>query len=260
MLPTGKGHACLGYARGVRDAPETFSQPLDSSHIPFAFCIAFGQGQGESHFQTESSSMDRKVHWEGVYGTKGDTELSWFQAQPAVSLSLIDSLRPLPRRVIDVGGGQSALARGLLDRGIEAVTVLDIANAAIERGRARLGPDADRVRWIVADVLDHPELGEFDLWHDRAVFHFQTDADDRRRYVATASRAVRPGGHVIVATFAPTGPEKCSGLPVCRYDPAGLVAEFGSPFSLTASTVETHTTPWGKSQDFTYVILERAEG
>ncbi|MBP9947187.1 MAG: class I SAM-dependent methyltransferase [Vicinamibacteria bacterium] len=204
--------------------------------------------------------MDRKVHWEGVYGTKGDTELSWFQAQPAVSLSLIDSLRPLPRRVIDVGGGQSALARGLLDRGIEAVTVLDIANAAIERGRARLGPDADRVRWIVADVLDHPELGEFDLWHDRAVFHFQTDADDRRRYVATASRAVRPGGHVIVATFAPTGPEKCSGLPVCRYDPAGLVAEFGSPFSLTASTVETHTTPWGKSQDFTYVILERAEG
>jgi len=202
--------------------------------------------------------MHKKEHWERVYFTKDDTELSWFQAQPAVSLSLIDRLHPAPRRVLDVGGGQSALAGELMRRGVEQVSVLDIAASAIERGRKRLGPLADRVRWIVGDVLEARDLGECDVWHDRAVFHFLTDAEDRRRYVAVASGAVRPGGHAILATFAPTGPEKCSGLPVCRYGPAALEAEFAPSFRPVDSTTETHPTPWGKTQDFTYVVLERS--
>lgn len=204
--------------------------------------------------------MTRQQHWEGVYRAKGDTELSWFQAQPAVSLSLIEALRPRPRRVIDIGGGQSGLAGELLARGVEEITVLDIAGAAIERGRRRLGPLADRVRWLVGDVLEAQELGEADLWHDRAVFHFLTDPEHRLRYVAAAARAVRAGGHAILATFAPTGPEKCSGLPVCRYDPAALAHEFEPAFGLVSTTTETHTTPWGKTQDFTYVVLNRTGG
>jgi SAM-dependent methyltransferase len=201
--------------------------------------------------------VDRKAHWEGVYRTKGDTDLSWFQTLPTHSLALIDALRPPPRRVIDIGGGQSALAGELLRRGIEQVTVLDISSAAIERGRQRLGPLAERVRWVVGDVLDPLDLDEVDLWHDRAVFHFLTEAEDRRRYADAAARTVAPGGSLIVATFALTGPEKCSGLPVRRYDAAALATEFGPSFRLSTSTSETHMTPWGKPQDFTYVVLER---
>jgi len=206
---------------------------------------------------TKGMHVDRHQHWESVYRSKGDTELSWFQAQPAVSLSLIDGLTTAPQRVIDIGGGQSALAGELLARGIEEVAVLDIAGAAVERGRARLGPNADRVRWFVTDVLDAPELGEFDLWHDRAVFHFLTEPEQRLRYVAAAKRAVCSGGHAIVATFAPSGPEKCSGLPVCRYDASALAQQFAPSFGMVGSTTETHTTPWGKTQDFTYVVLRR---
>jgi len=201
--------------------------------------------------------MVRRDHWESIYRTKFDTELSWFQEQPAVSLALIDSLDPMPRHAIDVGGGQSALAGELLSLGLKDVTVLDISRAAIERGMERLGPRAGRIRWIVADVLDPPDLGRFDLWHDRAVFHFLTDEEDRRRYVAAAAGAVRPAGHAIVATFAPTGPDRCSGLPVRRYDAAGLAGEFGESFRLAHSTTEAHATPWGKTQDFTYVVLSR---
>ncbi|MCC6906639.1 MAG: class I SAM-dependent methyltransferase [Phycisphaerales bacterium] len=201
--------------------------------------------------------MSRREHWDAVYRSKRDAELSWFQAMPVVSLSLIEAISPPPCRVIDVGGGQSALARELLSRGIESVTVLDIASAAIERGRARLGPDHDWVNWIVADVLEDPELGKVDLWHDRAVFHFLTEAEQRCRYVAAASRAVGPGGHAIVATFALTGPEICSGLPVCRYDARRLAVEFGPAFRLIRSTEEAHTTPSGKTQDFVYALLAR---
>lgn len=201
--------------------------------------------------------MERSTHWEQVYKTRGDTELSWFQARPTVSLELIDSLLPRPRSAIDVGGGQSALAGAMMDRGFDRVTVLDISRAAIERGRARLGPRADRVGWIVGDVLESEIADAFDLWHDRAVFHFLSSPEERRRYVAAASRAVAPGGHAIVATFAPTGPEKCSGLPVCRYDAAGLAREFGGSFEMVSAATEGHVTPWGKNQDFTYVVLRR---
>lgn len=202
--------------------------------------------------------MNWREHWEGIYRTKDDTELSWFQSRPSVSLSLIESLRPKPRRVIDVGGGQSTLAGELLERGVEEVAVLDISASAIERGKERLGLRADRVRWIIGDVLEPQDLGEFDLWHDRAVFHFLTEPEDRRRYVSTARRAVCEGGHAIVATFALTGPEMCSGLPVRRYDAARLASELGRSFQLVGSASESHTTPWGTVQDFTYAVLRRS--
>lgn len=202
--------------------------------------------------------MDRQQHWETVYRTKADADLSWFQAAPQTSIALIRALQPAPASAIDIGAGQSALAGQMLDAGIPDVAVLDIAPAAIERAKARLGSRAERVRWITADVLEANDLGTFDLWHDRAVFHFLTDPHDRERYIQAAARTVQPGGHAIIATFAPTGPERCSGLPVQRYDAAALAAEFAPAFTLTTSTTETHATPWGKTQDFIYTVLRRA--
>lgn len=200
--------------------------------------------------------MTRAQHWETVYATKGDHELSWFQHAPSMSLTLIRRVRPTPHSAIDVGGGQSGLAGELLRLGVEDVTVLDLSSSALERARRRLGDDARSVRWIVGDALGARDL-RVDLWHDRAVFHFLTDEGERRRYAQAASSAVRPGGHAIIATFAPTGPEKCSGLPVRRYDAQSLAAEFADGFTLVDSATETHATPWGKAQDFTYALLRR---
>jgi SAM-dependent methyltransferase len=200
--------------------------------------------------------LTRAQHWETVYASKADNELSWFQPAPTVSLALIQRLSPPPRSAIDIGGGQSALAGELLRMGVEDVSVLDISSSALERARKRLGQDADRVRWIVGDALEARDL-RVDLWHDRAVFHFLIDEDERRRYAQAASSAVRPGGHAIIATFAPTGPEKCSGLLVRRYDADALAAEFADGFTLVESATETHATPWGKAQDFTYALLRR---
>lgn len=212
--------------------------------------------------------MDRRQHWQHVYETKADDQLSWFQPRPTTSLALIRAIVPAPASVIDIGGGQSSLAAALLREGVAHVAVLDISVVAIDRAKARLGQSADRVRWIVADVLEAPspdtqrpgapDLGTFDLWHDRAVFHFLTDSHDRQRYAQAAARAVRPGGHAVIATFAPTGPEKCSGLPVQRYDADALAAEFAPAFTPVRAESETHTTPWGKAQDFTCVLLRRA--
>jgi len=155
-------------------------------------------------------------HWETVYTSKGDAELSWTQAEPAASLALIEEVCPAGR-VIDVGGGTSLLAARLLDRGY-AVTVLDISQAAIDRARQRLGARAGEVGWVVADVTAAPDLGTFDVWHDRAVFHFLTAPADRAAYAALLARTVPAGGHAVIATFALDGPEKCSGLEVRRYD------------------------------------------
>lgn len=203
--------------------------------------------------------MTRAQHWQTVYTTKADAELSWFQETPAPSLALIARLPALPRAAVDVGGGQSMLAGELLRLGVAQVSVLDVSAAAIDRAKQRLGADASRVRWIVGDALDSHGL-DVDLWHDRAVFHFLTDEADRRRYVEGAASAVRPGGHAVVATFAPSGPERCSGLPVRRYDAESLASEFGDRFTLVHRAEETHTTPWGKTQDFVYAVLRRTGG
>ena len=204
--------------------------------------------------------MDRKAHWERVYATKGPTEVSWYQALPSRSLELI-LLAGVGRssRIIDVGGGDSTLVDTLVDWQLGRVTVLDISGAALERARARLGERARDVTWIEADVIETelPALS-FDVWHDRAVFHFLAgDVDERRRYVERARDALVHGGHAIVATFAADGPTRCSGLDVARYGPDALAEAFGRGFELVTSRTDTHRTPSGVEQRFAYVCLRR---
>jgi SAM-dependent methyltransferase len=195
-----------------------------------------------------------KAHWEEVYSTKRVSEVSWYQEHSDVSLDLIrrTGLKTISP-IIDVGGGASRLVDDLLAKGYSDLTVLDISAAALNAARDRLGPRADEVTWIEVDitaaVLPHQS---FDLWHDRAVFHFLTDADDRDRYVKTVRHSVRPGGHVIVAAFGPDGPLRCSGLPVVRYDPEGLHDQFGPAFELVEHRSENHRTPFGTTQPFIY--------
>lgn len=200
------------------------------------------------------------THWQTVYTAKSDAELSWFQDSPARSLAEISALTPVPRRIVDAGGGQSALAPALLATPAFAdseVTVLDISAAAIARGRERAGPLATRIRWLVDDVLVAADVGEVDLWHDRACFHFLADPADQARYAALVARAVVAGGHLVLATFAPDGPEKCSGLSVARHDGASLARVFAPAFDLVAESREEHVTPWGKPQRFAWTVLRR---
>ena len=200
--------------------------------------------------------MSSREHWEGVYSRKAPTEVSWYQPEAKVSLELIRRAAPeLDSPIIDVGGGASTLADRLLDAGYRHLCVLDIAATAIHQARERLGVRAGLVEWIAADVLRAPlRANAFVVWHDRAVFHFLTDAADRGRYVAQVRRAVRPGGHVIVATFAPEGPDRCSGLEVMRYTPNAMHAEFGADFALLDSVREDHHTPSGSTQAFVYCL------
>ncbi len=201
---------------------------------------------------------DRKAHWERVYATKAETGVSWYQGEPRLSLELITSVAPARGgRVLDVGGGASVLVDRLLDLPFAEIAVLDISETALERARARLGRRAERVRWIVADVTAAPAPGSFDVWHDRAVFHFLTEAADRRAYVELARRTVPEGGHVLIATFADEGPRRCSDLDVCRYNAGTLSAELGPGFALVREASETHTTPWGAPQPFFYGVFRR---
>lgn len=200
--------------------------------------------------------MNQEQHWNRIYRTTAPTEVSWYQPEARLSLELIRRVAPdLNAPVVDVGGGASTLVDGLLGAGYRDLTVLDLAPAALARAQERLGERKDQVRWIVADALDAPlPRASCAVWHDRAVFHFLTDARDRARYVAQAQRVVRPGGHVIVASFGPEGPTRCSGLEVVRYGPKGLHAEFGSAFRLLDSAKEDHRTPAGTVQPFVYCL------
>ena len=197
---------------------------------------------------------DPKQHWEQVYQTKPAEGVSWFQAHATRSLEIIRSIGgSADSRIIDVGGGASTLVDDLLDQGFRHVSVLDLSASALAVARKRLGPRAGLVDWRVGDICRArlPEQA-FDIWHDRAVFHFLTSAGDRAAYVAQVMRSVKLGGHVIVATFAPDGPEQCSGLPVARYDPDQLHGEFGPAFELLEHASEAHKTPWGSLQHFVY--------
>lgn len=199
--------------------------------------------------------MDAKNHWDTVYRAKGPAEVSWFQREPQVSLQLIEQAAPSrSASILDAGGGASTLVDHLVGAGYTGVTVLDVSQAALEQAKTRLGPQASAVRWLCADLLEVTFDRSVDVWHDRAVFHFLTAPDDRRKYVAQVRRAVRPGGHVIVATFATDGPLKCSGLEVCRYNPESLHGEFGPDFELLRSVREEHITPWGAPQAFVYCL------
>lgn len=198
--------------------------------------------------------MSSREHWEKVYASKGPNDVSWFRPHLDRSLAFLEAARVgRGAAVIDVGGGASTFVDDLLDRGYENVTVLDLSQTALDAARVRLGDRASRVRWICADVTNAPlEAAAYDFWHDRAVFHFLRDRAARERYVAAVRRSVKPGGHVVVATFGPHGPEKCSGLEVMRYSAEELHAEFGSEFSRLADATEQHVTPWGTEQEFIY--------
>ncbi len=186
--------------------------------------------------------------------------MSWYQEHSLQSLKFIaDTGIAKTSQIIDVGGGPSALVGDLLSNGYGQITVLDISAAALEAAQHRLGARASEVTWLEADVLDMklPHY-EYDLWHDRAVFHFLTDLEDRRRYMSAVKEAVKPGGHVIVATFASDGPERCSGLPVVRYEPETLHNEFGDGFTLLDSTREAHHTPFGTEQKYIYCYCRKS--
>ncbi len=201
--------------------------------------------------------MTRHQHWEKIYQSKAASEVSWFQEAAAVSLTLIRRVGPDPvAPIIDVGGGASTLVDGLLDAGHQQITVLDIAGSALAVARQRLGERAAQVTWIESDVLTALlPAARYALWHDRAVFHFLTDAADRAQYVAKVRHAVQTGGHVIVASFAPDGPLRCSGLEVMRYSPETMLAQFGEGFELLDSIREDHSTPSGAAQAFVYCLF-----
>lgn len=204
--------------------------------------------------------MDRKEHWEGVYRDKSPLDVSWYQAEPVISLELIEASGCGPdAAVIDVGGGASVLVDHLLARGYRSLTVLDISGRALEHARNRLGAAAGEVTWVESDVTAFAPAVVFDVWHDRAVFHFLTAAADRRRYVEVLERAVRPGGQVVLAAFAIGGPTKCSGLDIVQYDAAKLGAELGDGFRLLEQRAEEHHTPAGKVQQFAYFRFARAD-
>ncbi len=203
-------------------------------------------------------STSASAHWSAVYRDKAPDAVSWYQRAPGVSLALVRAAAlPPGARVIDVGAGASTLVDSLLEGGYD-VTLLDIAHPALEVTRARLGERAASVRFLVADVTAWRPDATWDLWHDRAVFHFLVEPSARAAYVRALTAATAPGAQVVIGAFAPDGPERCSGLPVRRYSPEALAAELGASFVLVESALEVHVTPWGAEQRFAFARLARA--
>lgn len=198
--------------------------------------------------------MNKKTHWETVYETKSDQQVSWYREHLDNSLQLILKTKVgKEAAIIDVGGGSSTLADDLLENGFADVSVLDISAAALKKSQERLGNRAAQTEWIEADITEVslPE-NHYDVWHDRAVFHFLTDENDRKKYVELVMRSLKVGGHIIVASFGENGPQKCSGLDVVRYNPETMHSEFGKNFKLVKSITETHETPFQTTQEFIY--------
>jgi 2-polyprenyl-3-methyl-5-hydroxy-6-metoxy-1,4-benzoquinol methylase len=198
--------------------------------------------------------VDAKTHWENVYTTKAPETVSWYRPHLETSLALVErAAHSLSASIIDVGGGESTLVDDLLLRGYTDLTVLDVSQIAIDVTKKRLGSAAERVRWLVGDIVEtEMDPCAYNVWHDRAVFHFLTTPERRVAYVRQVTHAVKPGGHVIVSTFGPEGPTKCSGLEVMRYDAESLHGEFGGRFRLVESSKELHQTPFGTTQQFLY--------
>ena len=201
--------------------------------------------------------MNQKAVWDTAFA-QGDEQRSWYEPWPSRSLSGIERVAPSPQvPIIDVGGGSSRLPGALLAAGYTDLTVLDISEIALSLARRRLGEDADRVNWVRADLLDWRPTRRYGVWHDRAVLHFFVDPANRRTYAEALHAALAPGGHAIIATFAPDGPSQCSGLPVQRNSADEILKLLGSDFTAIDTSVETHTTPSGKDQPFTWVIARR---
>jgi 2-polyprenyl-3-methyl-5-hydroxy-6-metoxy-1,4-benzoquinol methylase len=205
------------------------------------------------------TEADRHAHWQNVYQTRGEQQVSWSQPSPDPSLRLIEEFAPgKSASIIDIGGGASRLVDALHERGYRHLTVLDISEAALQSAKARLGADAASVQWIAADVTKWQSAQAFDIWHDRAAFHFLVDPRDRDAYIARLHQGLASGGYAIIATFALDGPEKCSGLPVQRYDHVALGKALGPAFALVHHQPHHHVTPWGAAQSFQLSVFRRA--
>lgn len=212
------------------------------------------QGTNHPPESEEKTALTVKMHWEAIHRAKAASQLSWYQQRASMSIDFITHTGvDRSSRIIDIGGGISTLVDALLAQGFTCLTVLDVSGSALQAARQRLGESASRVAWIEADITQVllPEQA-YSVWHDRAVFHFLTRADDRQRYLNALRRSLRPGGHAIVATFALDGPSKCSGLEVARYSAESLASEFGNGFALLDSAKESHITPSGAEQRFLY--------
>jgi 2-polyprenyl-3-methyl-5-hydroxy-6-metoxy-1,4-benzoquinol methylase len=202
-----------------------------------------------------------KVHWENVYNSKGEQEVSWFQESPQPSIELIGLVGTRPNaEIIDIGGGTSRLVDSLLTQGFENLTVLDLSEAALDKTRSRVGNDARSVRWIVADVTSWKPDAKYDVWHDRAALHFLIEREEQRAYVDRLKEALRPGGYAIIGTFALDGPEKCSGLSVARQSSETIGALLGPDFQLVDARRHQHTTPWQSVQNFQFSTFRRVMG
>jgi ubiquinone/menaquinone biosynthesis C-methylase UbiE len=202
---------------------------------------------------------DLKSHWEKVYQDKKPDEVSWYQPRPEVSLALISDLSlPKDAKIIDIGGGTSTLVDHLLDQGYRRISILDISSRALMVAKKRLGERAANIIWIEGDVtsIKLPD-DSYDLWHDRAVFHFLTHSDDRKRYLENLNRSLHPNGTVIISTFSLKGPNRCSGLDVVRYSAETLQTELGADYRLITSKEESHRTPFGTQQEFIYCVFKR---
>jgi hypothetical protein len=201
---------------------------------------------------------DTRTHWDTTYTAKAETQVSWYQPSPQRSLELIKSVAPNhSSSIIDIGGGASRLVDELRADGYSDLTVLDISEVALGRSKTRLGASSGKVSWIVANITQWQPLRTWNVWHDRAVFHFLTDARDQDTYIAALRHGTATGSAVVMATFALNGLERCSGLPVQRYSPTTLAARLGHDFKLCAEVAETHPTPFGTTQEFTYAAFKR---
>ena len=198
---------------------------------------------------------NRRAHWQYMYAAKGEREVSWFQDDAQPSVALIEEVGSQSSAVIDIGGGASRLADLLLQRGFLDLTILDLSSVALAAAKARIGSEARRIHWIVADVTAWEPSRTYDIWHDRATFHFMVAESDRAGYLCGLVRSLKPGGYAIVATFAPDGPEQCSGLPVRRYDAETLGQTLGAGFQLISSRPHKHLTPWGAVQPFQFCVF-----
>lgn len=201
---------------------------------------------------------NRQQHWNTIYKSRGERDVSWFEAVPTTSLEMIAPIGLTPDTcVVDVGGGESRLVDALLARGLHCLAVLDLSGEALDHARARLGARAATVTWLETDVTAPWTLKPMDIWHDRAVFHFLVGSEERARYVEHLRDTLKVNGAAVIATFAPDGPDKCSGLPVVRYSPDTLAAELGDGFALIESRRHPHVTPSGMVQPFQYSRFQR---
>jgi SAM-dependent methyltransferase len=201
--------------------------------------------------------FNREKHWQNIYQTKELTDVSWYQPTPETSLSFIEKYKlPNTARIIDIGGGDSFLADHLLALGYTDITILDISSSALERAKKRLGADADRIKWIVADAAHFIPAEKYDFWHDRAAFHFLTNNEDVNRYVATANQALNESGILVIGTFSENGPKKCSGIDIKQYSEQGLTDVFKNFEKLECFTID-HKTPFDTIQNFTFCSFRK---